>query len=64
MAAMEDAAHKSRWDVMWGPTRRETADSYIASGAAKRRRDGQWDMRYTASRFVADVESGKPSIWA
>lgn len=61
---MEDAAAKYRWDVMWGRTRRETADGYIASGAAKRRRDGGWDMRFAASRYVADVEAGKPSIWA
>jgi hypothetical protein len=53
-----------RWDVMWGHTRRQIADDYILTGKAKRRKDGGWDRRYRASRFVEDVESGRPSLLA
>lgn len=52
------------WFVSYGRTMREIADVYIASGRAVRRKDGKWDRRYSASRFVESVESGKASLFA
>jgi hypothetical protein len=53
-----------RWDVDWGRTPRQIADDYIANGEARRRKDGKWDMRYRASRFVDRVKTGKVGFWA
>lgn len=52
------------WFVSYGRTMREIADDYIASGKAVRRKDGKWDRRYRASRFVERVELGKTSLFA
>jgi len=50
------------WYVTWAETREQRIARYHREGLIHYRKDGQLDMRYEASKFIADPKAGM-LIW-